>query len=117
MLGRELQKLGPKVRLIHSKFVTPYRRKGKNDLNDAEAICEAISRPRMNFIAVKSEEQQLLLMAHRLRSQSIARRTAIINQLHGHLQEFGYIVSKGRHKLKRELGDILERDEIGKRTM
>lgn len=110
--GRELKKLGHTVRLIHSKFVTPYRRKGKNDLNDAEAICEAISRPDMNFVAVKSEEQQLVLMIHRLRSQSISRRTAIINQLHGHLHEFGFVVSKGRHKLKRDINDLLNEDAL-----
>jgi len=110
--GRELQKLGHRVKLIHARYVTPYRRKSKNDMNDAEAICEAISRPEMNFVAVKSEEQQMLLMIHRLRSQSIARRTAIINQLHGHLHEFGYVVSKGRHKMKRELREILSSDDF-----
>ena len=105
--GRELQKLGHRVKLIHARYVTPYRRKSKNDMNDAGAICEAISRPEMNFVAVKSEEQQILLMIHRLRSQSVARRTANINQLHGHLHEFGYVVSKGRQKMKRDLREIL----------
>ncbi len=110
--ARELSKLGHEVKLISVKFVIPYRRKGKNDANDAEAICEAIGRPGMHFVAVKSADQQALLMAHRIRSQSIATRTALINQLHGHLQEFGIAVSKGRHKLKKELAVIFETTEL-----
>ena len=110
--ARELTKLGHSVKLICAKFVIPYRRKGKNDINDAEAICEAIGRPGMHFVADKTVDQQTILMAHRIRSQSVATRTAIINQLHGHLQEFGYVVSKGRHKLKRELGEILDDETL-----
>ncbi len=110
--ARELKKLGHEVKLISSKFVIPYRRKGKNDANDAEAICEAISRPGMKFVAMKSEDQQAILMAHRIRSRSIATRTSLTNQIHGHLQEFGIAVSKGRHKLKKELADILGDDVL-----
>lgn len=110
--ARELSKLGHEVKLISVKFVIPYRRKGKNDANDAEAICEAISRPGMQFVAVKSEDQQAILMVHRIRSQSIATRTSLINQLHGHLQEFGIAVSQGRHRLKKELAEILSGDDL-----
>lgn len=110
--ARELKKLGHNPKLISVKFVIPYRRKGKDDANDAEAICEAISRPGMGFVAVKTEDQQAILMAHRIRSQSIATRTAMINQIHGHLQEFGVVVSKGRHKLKRDLADIFSDETL-----
>ena len=110
--ARELKKLGHEVKLIAIKFVIPYRRHGKNDANDAEAICEAISRPGMRFVSVKSEDQQAILMVHRVRSQSIATRTSLINQLHGHLQEFGIVVSKGRHKLKQDLAHLLEGTDL-----
>lgn len=110
--ARELKKLGHNAVLISVKFVIPYRRKGKNDANDAEAICEAISRPGMQFVAMKSESQQAILMAHRIRSQSIATRTSLINQIHGHLQEFGIVVSKGRHKLKKDLAVLMSGDKL-----
>lgn len=110
--ARELTKLGHEVRLINSRFVILYRRKGKNDLNDAEAICEAVGRPGMRLVAHKSEEQQSILMAHRIRSQCIASRTALINQIHAYLLEFGFVVSKGRHKMKRELHEIMGEDAL-----
>ena len=66
----------------------------------------------MDKVAVKSEDQQAILMAHRVRSRSVATRTALVNQIHGHLQEFGIVVSKGRHKLKRELADIFDLPEL-----
>lgn len=110
--ARELKKLGHEVKLISARFVIPYRRKAKNDLNDAEAICEAISRPSMNFVSVKSEGQQAILMAHRMRFQSIATRTALTNQIHGHLLEFGIAISKGRSKMRRELHEVLNREGI-----
>jgi len=94
--ARELGKQGHVIRLINAGYVTPYRRKNKNDANDAEAICEAIDRPNMRFVAVKSEDQQSILMAHRIRQQSIATRTSLINQLHGHLHEFGIVIRKGK---------------------
>ncbi|WP_075178525.1 IS110 family transposase [Neptunomonas phycophila] len=110
--ARELRKLGHEIKLISARFVIPYRRKAKNDLNDAEAICEAISRPSMNYVSIKSEEQQTILMAHRIRFQSIATRTALTNQIHGHLLEFGIVVSKGRKKMRRDLHEVLEREGI-----
>lgn len=87
--GRELAKLGHEVRLMAAQFVIPYRKGGKNDANDAEAICEAVGRPNMRFVAVKSEEQQPVLMVHRARTLSVAHRTAQANQIRGLLGELG----------------------------
>jgi len=75
-----------------AKFVSPYRRNGKNDGNDAEAICEAVSRPGMRFVPVKSLEQQALLSLHRVRQGFIAERTGTINRLRGLLTEFGVVL-------------------------
>lgn len=112
--ARKLTEMGHEVRLISAKYVIPYRRKGKNDANDAEAICEAIGRPGMKFVSVKSEDQQAILMAHRIRTFNIKSRTALINQIHGHMLEFGVVVSKGRHKLKSELAELIDFDHIPK---
>jgi transposase len=90
--ARRLQQLGHTPKLMAAKFVSPYRRKGKNDGNDAEAICEAVSRPGMRFIPVKSLEQQALLSLHRVRQGFIVERTATINRLRGLLSEFGVVL-------------------------
>jgi transposase len=81
--ARRFQELGHTPKLMAAKFVSAYRRNGKNDGNDAEAICEAVSRPGMRFVPVKSLEQQALLSLHRVRQGFIAERTAIINRLRG----------------------------------
>jgi len=81
--ARELSKLGHEVRIMAPKFVIPYRKGGKNDNNDAEAICEALTRPNMRFVPIKSAEQQAVLSLHRVRQGLIAQRTALINQLRG----------------------------------
>ena len=73
--ARELTKLGHTVKLMAAQFVIPYRKRGKNDANDAEAICEAVGRPNMRFVAIKSEEQQAVLMVHRARTLVVANRT------------------------------------------
>jgi len=78
---RELGKLGHTARLMAAQFVNPYRKSGKNDVNDAEAICEAVGRPNMRFVPPKSEEQQALLMVHRARSLVVDNRTAQVNQI------------------------------------
>ena len=101
--GRELSKLGHTVKLMAAQFVIPYRKRGKNDANDAEAICEAVGRPNMHFVAIKSEEQQSVLMVHRARTLVVANRTAQVNQLRGLLGEFGLVVPKGVARLRREL--------------
>jgi len=90
--GRRFQALGHTVRLMAPKFVAPYRKGGKNDGNDAEAICEAVTRPSMRFVPVKSAEQQALLSLHRVRRGFIVERTATINRLRGLLSEFGVIL-------------------------
>ena len=87
--ARRFQQLGHTVRLMAAKFVLPYRRNGKNDGNDAEAICEAVSRPGMRFVPVKSAEQQAILTLHRVRQGFIVERTATINRIRGLLMEFG----------------------------
>jgi transposase len=101
--GRELTTLGHTVRLMAAQFVIPYRKRGKNDANDAEAICEAVGRPNMRFVAIKSEEQQSVLMVHRARTLVVANRTAQVNQIRGLLGEFGLVVPKGVARLRREL--------------
>src|ERR1700719_3088476 len=93
--ARELTKLGHTVKLMAAQFVVPYRQRGKNDANDAEAICEAVGRPNMHFVAIKSEEQQSVLMVHRARTLVVANRTAQVNQIRGVLGEFGLVVPKG----------------------
>jgi transposase len=111
--ARELGKLGHDVRLMAAQFVNPYRKSGKNDANDAEAICEAVGRPNMRFVAVKTEEQQAVLMWHRARTLAVTNRTALANQIRGLLGEFGCIISKGIRPLRRELPEILEDAENG----
>lgn len=101
--ARELIKLGHDARIIDSRFVAPYRcqgRSGKNDLNDAVAICEAAGRPQMRFVPVKCEHQQAILVVHRLRSACVAAHTRSINQMRGLLAEFGIVVPKGARTFK-----------------
>ena len=111
--GRELTKLGHTAKLMAAQFVIPYRRRGKNDASDAEAICEAAGRPNMHFVAIKTEEQQAVLMVHRARTLVVANRTAQVNQIRGLLGEFGLVVPKGVARLRRELPGILEDAENG----
>lgn len=111
--ARELRKLGHTVRLMGAQFVVPYRKHGKNDANDAEAICEAVGRPNMHFVAVKTEEQQAVLMVHRARSLALSSRTALANQIRGLLGEFGVVVPKGVARLRGQLPRILEDAENG----
>jgi transposase len=106
--ARQLRTLGHDARIIAPRFVIPYRKSGKNDGNDAEAICEATGRPAMRFVAVKSVEQQAVLCLHRLRSAVVAERTAQINQMRGLLSEFGLIMPKGRYPAQHHIPDLLE---------
>jgi hypothetical protein len=106
--GRQLGKLGHTVRLMAAQFVNPYRKSGKNDANDAEAICEAVGRANMRFVSVKSEEQQAVLMMHRARTLVVSNRTAQVNQIRGLLGEFGLIVPVGIKRLRTQLPQILE---------
>ena len=106
--ARQLTALGFEARIIAPRFVIPYRKSGKNDGNDAEAICEATSRPAMRFVPVKSAEQQATLCLHRIRQGLVSERTAQINQVRGLLAEFGLIMPKGRYPAQHHIPDILE---------
>ena len=90
--ARRFEALGHRVRLIAPKFVVPYRKSGKNDANDAEAICEAVGRPNTRFVPSKSAEQQSILTVHRVRQGFVAERAATINRIRGLIAEFGLIV-------------------------
>jgi transposase len=111
--GRELGKLGHRIGIMAPKFVVAYRKSGKNDTNDAEAICEAVGRPGMRFVPVKSEEQQAILSLHRIRQGLVGERTALINQLRGLLSEFGLIMPKGRYSAQHDIPGILEDGDNG----
>ncbi len=111
--GREFAKLGHKVGIIASKFIAPFRKGGKNDNNDAEAICEAVGRSTIWFVPVKTAEQQAQLCVHRVRQGLISERTALINQLRGLLREFGIVMPKGRYPAQREIPQILEDADNG----
>ena len=104
---------GHEVRLIAPQFVKPFVQSNKNDAADAEAICEAVQRPNMRFVAVKSIEQQDIQAIHRMRSLVVGQRTALINQMRGLLLEFGLEVAQGRAALQRRLPEILEDAENG----
>ena len=93
--ARVLQALGHEVRLMSASYVKPYVKRQKNDATDAEAICEAVGRPTMRFVPVKSEEQQSVLMLHRVRELLIRQRTMLVNALRGHLAEFGMVTRQG----------------------
>jgi len=110
--GREIGKLGHEVRIMAPQFVVPYRRRGKNDANDAEAICEAVSRPNMHFVAIKSPEQQSGLMIHRVRESIKEARTAAINQIRGLLMEFGVVLRQGAHTFSRRLAEALADSDL-----
>jgi transposase len=96
--ARELMKLGHEVRLMPPAYVKPYVKRGKTDANDAEAICEAVTRPTMRFVAVKSREQQAALSIHRARNLLVKQRTQLINMIRGLLAEFGVDIPRGLHQ-------------------
>ena len=97
--ARELQALGHEVRLIPPQYVKPFVKTNKNDTSDAEAICEALIRPTMRFAAVKSVEQQSVLLLHRARELLVRQRTMLINALRGHCGEFGIVAAQGASKV------------------
>lgn len=111
--ARELSKFGHDVRLMAPQFVKPYVKSGKNDANDAEAICEAVGRPSMRFVAIKTVEQQVIQAEHRIRSRLVKSRTALTNEIRGFLAEFGVIVAKSLGPLRRALPELLEDAENG----
>ena len=93
--GRELTKLGHTVRLMPPMYVKPYVKRGKSDAVDAEAICEAVTRPTMRFVEIKSEDQQALLSLHRARDFVVRQRTQLINMLRSLAAEFGIAIARG----------------------
>jgi transposase len=111
--ARELQQRGFRVKLIAAQFVKPYVKSNKNDLVDAEAICEAMSRPGMRFVTVKSVAQQDIQAAHRIREELVGQRTAKSNQIRGLVGEYGLVAPVGIRKLRRALPQWLEDGENG----
>ena len=107
--ARELTKLGHRVRLMPAKDVKAYVKRNKNDAADAEAICEAVRRPTMRFVEVKSAEQQGRLMQHRTRDLLLRQRTQTINALRAHLAELGIVAAQGREGLKKLLEIIADK--------
>jgi transposase len=97
--ARELSALGHTVRLMPAAYAKPYAKRGKSDAIDAEAICEAVTRPTMRFVPIKSAEQQSAVMLHRTRDLLVRQRTMLANALRGHLGEFGVIGAKGIRRL------------------
>ena len=94
--GRELKALGHEVKLMPPQFVKPYLKSQKNDMRDAEAICEAVTRPTMRFVPIKTPDQQALLALHGVRDHWVRLSTRLINTLRGYLAEFGIVAARGR---------------------
>jgi transposase len=110
--ARELRKLGHEVKLMAPQLVKPYVARNKNDWRDAEALCEAMSRPKMRFVPVKSAEQQAGLMLTSIRDGLIARRTQLSNTIRGHAAEFGLIAAKGLDKVEELLRRIAQDETL-----
>jgi transposase len=106
--ARELTKLGHEVRLMPAKDVKAYVKRNKNDAADAEAICEAVRRPTMRFVRVKSAEQQGQLMQHRTRDLLMRQRTQLINALRAHLAELGIVAAQGREGIQELLAVLAD---------
>src|SRR6185312_9091100 len=106
--GRELQKLGHRVRLMPPRYVKPYVKRQKND---AEAICEAVTRPNMRFVEIKSSEQQGILVLHRVRLMLTRQRVQLSNAIRGHMAEYGLVAPVGRNGLQRLIAVIDDPDD------
>lgn len=111
--ARVLQSYGYTVKLIPPQFVKPYVKSNKNDVNDAEAICEAMSRPGMRFVSVKTVEQQDIQAVHRVRSGLMTERTALANRIRGLVAEYGLVAPQALSALKRAIPDWLEDADNG----
>jgi transposase len=109
-LSRRLQALGHDARLMPARYVKPFLKGQKNDFRDAEAICEAVARPTMRFVATKSMDQLDLQALHRVRARLVRHRTAVINQIRALLLERGIAVRQGHRFLKAALPDLLSRE-------
>ncbi len=111
--ARQLRKLGHDVRLIPAMYVKPYVKRGKSDAVDAAAICEAVTRPIMRFVAIKSEEQQGVLFLHRARDLIVRQRTQLSNMLRGLLGEFGIVIVQGIGSAIKFAKGVLDGDKPG----
>jgi transposase len=111
--GREIGKLGHTVRLMAPQFVKPYVKSNKNDAADAEAICEAVTRPNMRFVPVKTVDQQSTLSLHRVRQSAVEARTEQANMIRGLLMEYGIVIPQGIRAVPANLPDILEDADNG----
>jgi len=109
--ARVFRQLGHEVKLIAPQFVVPYRRGNKNDYNDAQAIAEAGLRPDMQFVCIKSVEQQDVQILHRIRQRLVKQSTALINQVRGMLAEYGIVMGEGKSAFRKRLPEILEDGE------
>jgi transposase len=111
--ARKLGELGHTVKLMAPQFVKPYVKTNKNDMADAEAICEAVARPNMRFVPMKNIEQQAILSVHRARQGFVKARTAQANQIRGLLSEFGVVIPQGIRSIMKRIPEILEDGENG----
>ena len=111
--ARQLTALGHTVKLMAPQFVKPYVKTNKNDAADAAAICEAVSRPSMRFVPIKTAESQALLAVHRARQAFVKARTAQANQIRGLLSEFGLVIPQGINHIAQQIPRILEDAENG----
>ena len=111
--ARELRAMGYDARLMSAQFVKGYVKSNKNDWRDAEAICEAVGRPAMRFVPVKTVEQQSLQHLHRARSMAVSQRTALANQMRGFLFEYGLVVAQGIGTLRRGVPELVEDADNG----
>ena len=109
--SRELQALGHTVRLMPPAYVKPYVKRHKNDAVDAEAICEAVTRANMRFVATKTPEQQSCLTLHRTHHLLIRQQTAVINAIRAHLAEFGIVAPVGRNGVEQLLGVVADSND------
>ena len=109
--GRELLKLGHRVRLMPPRYVKPYVKRQKNDAADAEAICEAVTRPNMRFVEIKTCEQQGILVLHRVRLMLTRQRVQLSNAIRGHMAEYGLVAPVGRNGLQRLISIIEDPDD------
>ncbi len=110
--ARELIKLGHNVKLMAPQFVKPYVKTNKNDQADAEGICEAVARPSMRFVPIKTVEQQDILFIHRVRQRLVKNRTALANEIRGLLYEFGFTIPQGINKIITKLTEILDEGDL-----